>query len=59
MLYARSAGIMRGYRLDSQGSIPNKDKDFSPLHMVQTVSGVHYSMGRRGSFPGGGRAAGT
>jgi hypothetical protein len=48
-----------GYGLDDRGSrvrFPAGAGNFSLHHRVQKVSGVHpisYSMGTRGSFPGG------
>jgi hypothetical protein len=44
-----------GYRLDSQGLIPDGARDFSLLHGIHTGSGAHpvsYAMGTGGFFPG-------
>jgi hypothetical protein len=36
-----SAGTGTGYRLDGPDSIPGSARDFSILHIVQTVSGAY------------------
>jgi hypothetical protein len=51
-------GIATGYGLDDRGSEfeYRSGQEFSVLHVVQTVSGVHptsYPMGNEGLFPGG------
>jgi hypothetical protein len=49
------------YGLDGGGSSSCKSRDFSPLHNVQTTSGVHlasYIMCTEGSFPGRGERLG-
>jgi hypothetical protein len=54
-----SVGIALGYGLDDQGSMVRLlagAGNFSLHHRVQNDSGAHpasYSMGTRGSFPGG------
>jgi hypothetical protein len=59
-----SVGIVLGYGLNDRGSrvrFPAGAGNFSLHHRVQNGSGDHpasYSMGTRGSFPGG-KAAGT
>jgi hypothetical protein len=56
-----SVGVVTGYELDGQGSIPGRGKDFSLLHNVKIGSGSYqasYPMGIEGSFPGG-KAAGA
>jgi hypothetical protein len=59
-----SVGIALGYGLDDRGSrvrFAAGAGNFSLHHRVQNSSGVHpasYTMGTRGSFPGG-KAAGA
>jgi hypothetical protein len=59
-----SVGIALGYGLDNQGGRVQflvGAGNFSLHHYIQKGSGVHlasYSMGTRGSFPGG-KAAGA
>jgi hypothetical protein len=59
-----SVGIALGYRLDDRGSRVQflaGAGNFSLHHRVQNGSGSHpasYTMGTRGSFPGG-KAAGA
>jgi hypothetical protein len=59
-----SVSIALGYRLDDRGSgvqFPVGAGNFSLHHCVQNGSGAHpasYTMGTRGSFPGG-KAAGA
>jgi hypothetical protein len=54
-----SVGIALGYELDDWGSrvrFPAGAGNFSLHHRVQNGSGAHsasYTMGTRGSFPGG------
>jgi hypothetical protein len=48
-----SVGIATDYRLDSRGSIPGRDKNFSLLHSVQTAFEAlpaSYPMGTAGFF---------
>jgi hypothetical protein len=58
----RLADIATGYGLHDRGvgvRVPVRSR-ISLLHVVQTGSGTHpasYSMGTRGSFPGGKSAA--
>jgi hypothetical protein len=60
----RSVGIALGYGLDDRGSrvrFPMGAGNFCLHHRVQNGSGAHsafYTMGTRGSFPGG-KAAGA
>jgi hypothetical protein len=45
-------GIATGYKLEFESRY---GQEFSPLHVIQTVSGAHpasYPMGTVGSFPG-------
>jgi hypothetical protein len=62
--HCNSVGIVLGYGLDDRGSrvrLPAGAGNFSLHHRVQNGSGAHpasYSMGTRGSFPGG-KAAGA
>jgi hypothetical protein len=63
MSHDSSAGIVLGYGLDNQGSRVQflaGAGNFSLHHHVQNGSGAHptsYTMGNKGSFPGG-KAAG-
>jgi hypothetical protein len=48
-------GMVMGYRLEGQDSIPRRDKKFSLLHNVQTASRPHpasYPMGTGGCILG-------
>jgi hypothetical protein len=56
-----SVGIATGYELDGRGWIPDRGRDFSLLHSVQSGSGAHltsHAMGTGNSFLGG-KAAGS
>jgi hypothetical protein len=49
-----SVGIATRHGLEGLGSIPDRARDFSLLHSVQTGSGAHLtplSNGYRGLFP--------
>jgi hypothetical protein len=51
-----SVGTAADYRLDAEGSVPAGVRDFALRHTVPIGSGGHkatYSMGSKGSFPGG------
>jgi hypothetical protein len=51
-----TVGIATSYMLDGQGSSPDRSRDFSLLHNVETVPGVHpyaYPIGTGGPFLGG------
>lgn len=59
---ARTAQLVQwlGYTMDDPRFKPGKRNNFSLLQNIQTSSGVHptpYSIGTRGTFPGGKMAA--
>jgi hypothetical protein len=49
-----SVGIATGYEMDSLGSVPAVERDFSLLHIIQTGYGAYptfYPTDNEGSYP--------